>query len=72
MSSNDTKNPPLADYWSLCGGGYNPALEISIGDKPVESKDGEKEYRWHHKQYKRNHDRVFLKARPEGGWDLPT
>jgi hypothetical protein len=69
---DETSNAPLAGHCSLCGGGYNPNLEISIGDEPTEGVDGELEYRWCHKQCKRDHDRFFAEAEPDDGWDLPA
>lgn len=66
-----TKNPPLAGFCSLCGDGYSPHLKIEISDEPIESKNGSTEYRWCHKQCKRDHGRVFIRATPEDGWDLP-
>jgi len=66
-----TNNPPLAQYCSLCGDGYHPSLEIEVNDEPFELNDGSSEYRWVHKQCKRDHGRIFLRATPDDGWDIP-
>lgn len=55
----------LADYCSLCGGGYHPNLEIDIGDEPT-VRDGDKVFGWGHVQCQRDHDREFLQAAREG------
>lgn len=57
MNGGEVKQKPLADFCALCGQGYCHTLEITIADEPD---DGE--YRWSHRQCKRDHSRVFLES----------
>lgn len=59
--ADDTTNPPLAQWCSICGDGYHPNLEIEIADGTREDPDGEV-YGWAHRQCIDDHDAVFLEA----------
>jgi hypothetical protein len=68
-SENGTDRPisniPLADYCSLCAGGYHPNLQIEIAEDPRE-RNGSKEYGWVHRHCRRDHEQTFSQAVQDG------
>lgn len=75
MSATEHPNDglaPLAARCSLCGAGYAPTMAIDITDEPMESPEGDLEYRWCHEQCDRDHRRVFVEAFGTDPADAPV